>query len=499
MSDPVFDVPRELEPAAARPRSLALLRVRDFRNLFAAVAASELGDSPQYISSASRRSPGAPPTHAPGALHRVHAPTGEHDAMGFLERLSCRAHFAVLTALVVALGAAASSAGAPPTLKDKQAQAKTILAEIQRLDIRSGRAVEAWNGAQYELKQIESAERRNAAQLRTARQGYKIAEQRAAARIVAIYESDEPTAADAIMGATSLSEILDRLEVVHAAASLDRRIATEVQVLRDQLTQRAAALAAARERKAQTVIELAQRRREIESELSRRKQLLASVQGEVQKLQAEEAARQAKLAAEAHARLIADQRRLAAQQAAAKARAQAAADAAAAAARTASTRPATTTPASTTPPSEATDPTTTDSTTTTDPTVTTPSSPDTPPAVQSPGHPQAATVALQYLGVPYLWSGATPAGFDCSGLVMYVYAQLGISLPHFAAAQYGFGTPVARDQLQPGDLVFFDNLNHVGISLGGNQFVHAPHTGDVVKIDSITGWYAQHYVGARRI
>ena len=107
---------------------------------------------------------------------------------------------------------------------------------------------------------------------------------------------------------------------------------------------------------------------------------------------------------------------------------------------------------------------------------------------------------MQYLGVPYLWGGASPTtGFDCSGLVMYVYAQLGIVLPHFAAAQFGFGVPVPRDQLQPGDLVFFDNLNHVGISLGGNEFVDAPHTGDVVKISTITGWYAQNYVGARRI
>ena len=82
---------------------------------------------------------------------------------------------------------------------------------------------------------------------------------------------------------------------------------------------------------------------------------------------------------------------------------------------------------------------------------------------------------------------------------MYVYAQLGIFLPHFAAAQYGFGTPVSRDQLQPGDLVFFDGLGHVGIYIGGNQFIHAPHTGDVVKISSLYDTqYALAYVGAVR-
>ena len=82
---------------------------------------------------------------------------------------------------------------------------------------------------------------------------------------------------------------------------------------------------------------------------------------------------------------------------------------------------------------------------------------------------------------------------------MYVYAQLGISLPHFAAAQYGMGSPVSRGALQPGDLVFFDGLNHVGIYIGGNQFVHAPHTGDVVRVSTLTGWFASTYVGARRI
>jgi peptidoglycan DL-endopeptidase CwlO len=79
-----------------------------------------------------------------------------------------------------------------------------------------------------------------------------------------------------------------------------------------------------------------------------------------------------------------------------------------------------------------------------------------------------------------------------------VYAQLGISLPHYAAAQYQLGTPVARSQLQPGDLVFFDGLAHVGIYVGGGQVVHAPRTGDVVKISPISDW-GNGYVGARRI
>jgi cell wall-associated NlpC family hydrolase len=108
-------------------------------------------------------------------------------------------------------------------------------------------------------------------------------------------------------------------------------------------------------------------------------------------------------------------------------------------------------------------------------------------------------IAMQYLGTPYVYGGASPSGFDCSGFIMYVFAQVGVSLPHNAAAQYGYGTPVDRSQLQAGDLVFFNGLGHAGIYVGGGSFIHAPHTGDVVKISSMTGWYTSTYVGARRL
>jgi len=112
------------------------------------------------------------------------------------------------------------------------------------------------------------------------------------------------------------------------------------------------------------------------------------------------------------------------------------------------------------------------------------------------------SLAFRYLGIPYKWAGATPAsGFDCSGLVQYVYAQLGVALPHNAAAQFSAPNAVSvpRNQLQPGDLVFFDGLDHVGIYIGGGDFIDAPHTGAFVRIDSLTGWYAAKYDGAKRI
>ena len=113
---------------------------------------------------------------------------------------------------------------------------------------------------------------------------------------------------------------------------------------------------------------------------------------------------------------------------------------------------------------------------------------------------RAVGIAERYLGVPYVWGGASPSGFDCSGLIMYVYAQLGIDLPHFAAAQFRDGRHVRMDQLRRGDLVFFDDLNHVGIYIGGGRFIHAPHTGDHVRISSLSsGWYAENYDGATRV
>jgi len=117
---------------------------------------------------------------------------------------------------------------------------------------------------------------------------------------------------------------------------------------------------------------------------------------------------------------------------------------------------------------------------------------------------QAVALAYQFLGIPYLWGGATPAGFDCSGLTMYVYAQLGIKLGHYTGFQYYEGRRVPRDQLEAGDLVFFHANSagvpqHEGMYIGDGSFIHAPHTGDIVRISSLFDTrYALSYVGAVR-
>ena len=116
---------------------------------------------------------------------------------------------------------------------------------------------------------------------------------------------------------------------------------------------------------------------------------------------------------------------------------------------------------------------------------------------------QAVALVERFLGIPYVWGGATPSGFDCSGLVMYVYGLLGIRLPHYSGYQWYAGPHVARDQLQPGDIVFFhasaNGPQHEGMYIGSGEFIHAPHTGDVVKVSSLYDpQYALSYVGAVR-
>jgi cell wall-associated NlpC family hydrolase len=395
----------------------------------------------------------------------------------------------------VVLGAALlagdlSAASPDDKLKAKKAQAEAVLAQVNKLNQSFEASVEAWNGARYQLvvtKRELVVDRRR---LRTAEKQRRVAVARVAARLRALYESndDENTTLGIVLGSTSVSDLIDRIDAARSIADADKKLTDQLTAARDRYALAERAAAATVERRSVAFQQRDRERQRIGSMLDERKRLLAGVESEVAQLEAEkaaaEAARQARLRAEARARLAAEERALKAQQAAA---------AEAAARAKAATAPTTT--AAAPPPVVA--PTVTPVTTA--PTTTTPTAPPVPTIPAGPGHPEAATIALRYLGIPYLWGGASPAtGFDCSGLVMYVYAQLGISLPHYAAAQYQLGSPVDRSQLQPGDLVFFDALDHVGIYIGNGQFVHAPQTGDVVKITALAD-FGDGYVGARRL
>jgi cell wall-associated NlpC family hydrolase len=108
--------------------------------------------------------------------------------------------------------------------------------------------------------------------------------------------------------------------------------------------------------------------------------------------------------------------------------------------------------------------------------------------------------AERFLGVRYVYGGSSPrSGFDCSGFVRYVYGHFGVRLAHSSYAQFGSGFRIRRGGLKPGDLVFFHSLGHVGIYVGHNKFIHAPHSGSRVRIESLGGWYSSRLDGARRL
>ena len=118
--------------------------------------------------------------------------------------------------------------------------------------------------------------------------------------------------------------------------------------------------------------------------------------------------------------------------------------------------------------------------------------------------PPVISLALSLRGTPYRNGGSDPTGFDCSGFVQWVFAQQGLALPREVRQQYRVGSEIDSDEIRPGDLVFFETVSpgasHVGIALGGGEFVHAPSSRGVVRIERYTGGYwGERWVGARRV
>jgi len=373
--------------------------------------------------------------------------------------------------LVIATLVAAVPAFADP-IADKKAEAQRVLGEINQLDQSLGKAVEAYDAATIKLSHIRHELSVNKFEMKVAIQNRKAAEARLAARLKQLYiTGGEDSTLEVLLGAKSLDDVINRLDTASRVSDEDAQVVKEVKHYRAEVASHGALLARAHRAQQQVVADRAAAKARIESGLADRRQLLSSIKGEIVQLQKEEAARQAQLAAEARARLVQQQQEQQARlnQTVVGATAQA---------------PVTPILSSST------------GTTGTDTTASAPVTTVAPPS----RYGGVVGVAMGQLGKPYVWGTAGPSSFDCSGLVVYSYSQVGVSLPHSSYALWNAGVYVSRDQLEPGDLVFFDGLGHVGIYIGGGQFIHAPHTGDVVKISSLNdGWYAATYVGARRI
>jgi peptidoglycan DL-endopeptidase CwlO len=369
---------------------------------------------------------------------------------GFL--LLCTLALAALAA-VAATGARAHS---NPQIRAAQAHERSVIAQVDSI----GKHLQVvqdqeWN-AKQQLALVERSLKRNEYRLRVARGNFKAAQKRLMDRVYSIYVNGSPSTIDVLAGAHSLSQVIDRAESAQVISSQDAALGRQALRFEQAVQQREQQLKQLKQKRVHAVAVIAAEKRTVESELAQQRQLLASIHTTISHLQAQERARElaAKRAAEA---------RLAAEIAARKAAARAAAEQAAQSSSS--------------------------------PTIVPPPPVSVPTGGTGAGHPEAASIALHYLGVPYVYGGASPSGFDCSGLVMYVYAQLGISLPHYTVAQWNATQPISSPA--PGDLVFFNGLGHVGIYIGGGKFVDAPHTGSVVRIDSMSGFGG--YDGARRV
>jgi cell wall-associated NlpC family hydrolase len=358
-------------------------------------------------------------------------------------------------ALLVVVGLASVRTAAADPIEQKRAEAQSVLDQINAIDAELEHAVEAYNLANVKLDRIDGELKANARHLTIAKSGLKRSQAHLSARLVSLYtDGTQGGALEVVLGSESLDDMLNRLEAVERVSAQDTRVLGEVKSFRKEVQERKVRLDRARKEQVQVVASRAAQKQAIEGQLAQRQRMLVSIKDQIADLEAAEQRRQERLQAQARARLAA---------------AQQPDDA----------------PYAATPIESASDPYATDT--------------QLAPVADS-RYGGVVGIAMQYLGVPYVWGGASPSGFDCSGFIMYVYAQVGVSLPHHAASQYSHGTPVSRDQLQPGDLVFFNGLGHAGIYIGGGQFIHAPHTGDVVKISSLSdSWYASTWVGGRRL
>ena len=343
--------------------------------------------------------------------------------------------FSLLTALLVV---ALPQASAASSISAKRAEARQVENQIMNQEAALEKQIEKYNAVHQHYLQTRHQLQNNRIVLAVARKNLAHAQKLLAQSLTSAYKSTDEDVVSFLLASHSFSELVDHVQVLQRANDANSNLIAQI---------------------AQTKQVIAVRTRQLSTETA---QLAKDQQAQLAAKQHVEAGLHSLQARKSQ--ISADIQHLIDQQ---QAREQAAATAAAAAASGGSSVGSTG------------------------------GSIPVPPSSTLGG--QAVAIAEQYLGVPYVWGGASPSGFDCSGLVMYVYGRLGVSLPHNAAAQYSMGTSVPRDALEPGDLVFFDGLGHVGIYVGGGSFIHAPHTGTVVQISSLSGWYSSEYVGAKRI
>jgi len=350
-----------------------------------------------------------------------------------------KATFLGALSLLVLLAVAATAPAGP--IKAKKARLAAVQAELSKVYEQSDMAVERYNEAASRLRDVQDRITRNQHLLKVAEYKLGVANDHLTARAVQVYKADDAGILDVVFASRTFEDVLTQLDVMQRMAESDAQTARAARAYRQEISDRRVAL---EEDRKSAVKLVAQREDSKDQVLALQAQLESTAGG----LKSEIAELEAKAAAAAKA----------AAEKAARAAAQASSASGGSSGSTAASG----------------------------------SGGGGGTVVGPGGSGRSAVVAIaqRYLGVPYVWGGASPAGFDCSGLTMYCYAQIGIGMSHGATDQQRQSAPVSLSALQPGDLVFFGSASyshHVGIYVGGGQMIHAPHTGAVVSYGSISG------------
>jgi len=382
--------------------------------------------------------------------------------------LRFRRHFLITFVALAALGTAGTAALAAPkdAIPAKRAAAEAAQAKIEALSEQIEPAIEAFNQASEELEGVQAEITDNEHQIAATKSNIKRGQRDLAAKLVVAYRAGDPDAVAAMLSANSLEDMLGSVDVLKRSSSQLSSVIVELRASRADLKKREKALVKAERRAAELKSQKAANKAAIENGLAQAESLKSGLESEIASLQKEQKAYEAQLAREAEQRLRAQRAAIAAANAADPGIGGSGGGSGGGGGGSSSGGGgAVDIPA--------------------------------PPANGSIGA-RVISAAMSYLGVRYVWGGASRSGVDCSGLTMLAYSTVGIGLGHFTGSQWNSGTHISQSQLAPGDLVFFyPDHHHVGIYIGGGQFIHAPSTGDVVKISNLAD-RAGNFSGAVR-
>ena len=350
--------------------------------------------------------------------------------------MNCRRRIAILSLLLgtLLLAFALSTQASASPVADKKARLREVQAKLQGVYHEADLAVEKYNQATSQLTTVQQQIKSNEHLLKVAEYNLEVANTQLQARAESIYKTRDVGIVDVLFASNSFDDLVTQLNLMERLGNSDVDVVRSIAAYQRDIKDRRVKLDADKKAAAKLVTERAAQKSEVLAVQARLEQMTAGIKDDIQRLQEQQAA-------------------------AARAAAQAAAQA------TAGTGTDTGGGGEGGGSGSVPDP-------------------------GGSGNSSVVAIAQRYLGVPYVWAGASPSGFDCSGLTMYCYAQVGVGLSHGATDQQHASTPVPISALQPGDLVFFGSYSysyHVGIYVGGGSMIHAPHTGAVVSYGSIGG------------